>query len=421
MECPNCRAEVAGKFCRWCGSAVSLPPNDAKPLSVCPACGASVRPGTKFCSTCATPLGSPAERAAVQASKECLHCGSQLKPGVRFCNTCGKPAPSADSGPGANRGWADVPTATAVDHAPVSSFSPPASSPPSWETSPFQATTAQSEMQTRSEIESPASAFETRSTPESLPEFEDHGVEPHIPATGSGFWANNKAILLTGVAFLGLAAGGLTYWFVLRKPAANTAPNRSSVTRPATAAPNKPSALEPATAPPDNSAAEPQPSAQTKEALATEPKKAAGEDPGGVSITVSTPVPGKSSDLPASTLPSAPASAPTPSLSGTWHGEYTNHDANQVTKVTLQISEDSADLLTGTLRFDPGGSNSASCAITGVYNPRSKFMLLKVGACQGHPPDYLQGKIGFSSVELSTHQVFGVDAAHNSLLNISRR
>ena len=116
-----------------------------------------------------------------------------------------------------------------------------------------------------------------------------------------------------------------------------------------------------------------------------------------------------------------PPSARAPDLSGNWHGEYTNHDTNQITKVNLKISKDRTDLLTGILMFGLGGSNSASCAIAGVYNSQSKFMLLNVGNCQGHPPAYLQGKIGFSSVKPADRQVFGVDSLHNSLLNISRQ
>jgi hypothetical protein len=49
-------------------------------------------------------------------------------------------------------------------------------------------------------------------------------------------------------------------------------------------------------------------------------------------------------------------------------------------------------------------------------------MLLNVGSCQGNPPAYFfEGKIGFSSVELTARQVFGVDPGHNSVLNISRQ
>lgn len=394
MECPNCKAEVAGKFCRWCGSAVSLPANAADSASVCPTCGASVPPGTKFCSKCATPLASPAEPAAVRPSSECLYCGAQLKPGVRFCNLCGKPVAPAGSSRDAAPAWADAQAATVVENAAASS-APPAYSPTSSQTPAFSATSPQAETQIGI---GPAPAYETHPGPESLPEYEHHGIDPGLPATNSGFWANNKAILLTTVAVLGLVAGGLAYWFLLRKPALNGAPNRSSFSRPATAAPNKPSALGSS---PNNPAGDSQ---------SVAPKK---EDSGGVSIDVSTAVPAKASD--------APVSAP--GLSGKWHGDYTNHDANEVIKVTLQMTEDnSPERLTGTLRFDAEGSNSASCAISGVYNPHNKFMLLNIGSCQGNPPPYFfEGKIGFSSVELTARQVFGVDLAHNSLLNISRQ
>jgi len=406
MECPNCKAEVTGKFCRWCGSAVSMPANDANLASVCPTCGASVPPGTKFCSKCATPLARPAEPAAVQSNSECMYCGATLKPGVRFCNSCGKPVAPAASGRDAAPAWADAQAATVVENA-AASVAPPAYAPASSQTQPFSATSPQAETQIG--FEPAASAYETHPAPESLPQFEHQGIDPDLPANNSGFWANNKAILLTGVAVLGLAAGGLTYWFLLRKPAANGAPSSSSLSRPATAAPNKPSALETTT--PSNTAGGSQSTAQPNNATATEPKK---EDPGGVSIDVTTAVPSKPGDV--------PASAPGPSLSGKWHGEYTNHDANEIIKVTLRITEDnSPERLKGALTFDAEGSNSASCALTGVYNPHSKFMLLNIGSCQGNPPAYFfEGKIGFSSVEITARQVFGVDPAHNTLLSISR-
>jgi hypothetical protein len=109
-------------------------------------------------------------------------------------------------------------------------------------------------------------------------------------------------------------------------------------------------------------------------------------------------------------------------LSGNWHGEYTNHDTNQITKVDLRIVEDpTTDLLTGTLMFGMGESNSGSCLVTGVYNPQNKFMLLKVGDCQGRPPQYLDGNIGFSSVKLTDSRVVGVVSLHNSTLDISRQ
>jgi hypothetical protein len=108
-------------------------------------------------------------------------------------------------------------------------------------------------------------------------------------------------------------------------------------------------------------------------------------------------------------------------LSGNWHGEYTQEDTDQITKVNLQVIEDSTNVLTGTLKFDSAGNASASCAIHGVYNSQNKFMFLVLDKCQGRPPADLQGKIGFSSVEPTAREVFGVDSLHNSLLNISRQ
>lgn len=117
-----------------------------------------------------------------------------------------------------------------------------------------------------------------------------------------------------------------------------------------------------------------------------------------------------------------PAVVTSTSLAGSWHGDYTNADSNQVTKVSLKIVEEEgrADALTGSLVFDAQGTNSASCSVAGVYNAQNKFMLLSISNCQGHPPGYLQGKIGFSSISPSDRQTFGVDSLHNSWLNISR-
>lgn len=338
----------------------------------------------------------------------CTGCGATLKPGVRFCNLCGKPVPPASVSPDPIPApSSDALADTVVENAPVSPIAPPAPSPASSQTPIFSTTSPQAETLIHSETEPAAPAYETHPTPASPPRFEPHGIEPERQAADSGFWANNKVVLLTGVAVLGLVAGGLAYWFLLRKPAMNGAPSGSSISRPAAATPNKPSALETAT--PSNSAAGQQSPAQPQNSTATEPKK---EDANGVSPAATA--------VPASGASTSPA---LPGLSGKWHGEYTNHDANVVIKVTLQIKEDnSPDRLTGTLMFDSEENNSASCALSGVYNPQNKFMLLNVGSCQGNPPAYFfEGKIGFSSVELTARQVFGVDPGHNSVLNISRQ
>jgi Double zinc ribbon len=122
----------------------------------------------------------------------------------------------------------------------------------------------------------------------------------------------------------------------------------------------------------------------------------------------------------------SPVSARAPSFSGNWHGEYTNYDKNQTTPVKLQIASenDRADqlsgTLSGTLMFGVEGSSSNSCALSGVYNSQTKFMLLSVSNCQGNAPTNLQGRFGFSSVMPADVQAFGMDSAHNGLLNISR-
>jgi hypothetical protein len=395
MECPNCKAEMSGKFCRHCGSAATLPSRDANLASLCPSCGASVPPTAKFCSKCGAALISSQRNSVVQASHACEHCGTPMKQQTRFCKSCGMPTSLSDSG---GFRMKSPPAPSSIDRAPISSFS----SPPPFEAS---ALPTETDYTAYPEISSPPSTA-TRPAPDSFPEFESRtNYQQEPPTTSVGPWRNNKAILLTGVALVGLVAGGLTYWFVLRKPAANAKAKIApapAVSRPAASAPGKPSPSQPSMPTPDTSV----PAAQPGEASTTKPLKTASHD-----------------QSPAGSVPAQPdATSQTalPSdLSGSWKGEYTNH--NQVTKVTLELSKDSADLFAGTLTFDPGGTNSASCALTGVYNPKSKFMLLKVANCQGHPPAYLQGKIGFSSVELSATQVFGVDSAHNSLLNISRQ
>ena len=46
----------------------------------CPKCGASLKPGAKFCSECGEKLGDAF----------CPKCGAKLKPGAKFCSECGE-------------------------------------------------------------------------------------------------------------------------------------------------------------------------------------------------------------------------------------------------------------------------------------------------------------------------------------------
>ncbi len=50
----------------------------------CQSCGATVRPGARFCPACGHPL------APGRQPRYCRHCGARLKEGARFCPHCGK-------------------------------------------------------------------------------------------------------------------------------------------------------------------------------------------------------------------------------------------------------------------------------------------------------------------------------------------
>jgi hypothetical protein len=132
------------------------------------------------------------------------------------------------------------------------------------------------------------------------------------------------------------------------------------------------------------------------------------------------PVSAPEQDAPQAESPSVAPPVESPSLSGSWQGEYNHPATKQSYKVSLQLSEGATDVLTGILIFDPDGSNASSCSLTGHYNPQTKFMLLIIGTCHGSPPEYLQGKIGFGSVDPSDRRVMGVDQMHDGVLSISR-
>jgi subtilisin family serine protease len=66
---------------------VSFPPQVKPKLRTarCQHCGAAMRSGARFCSSC----GRPREKAP--RPRQCLHCGTLLKREGRFCPTCGRP------------------------------------------------------------------------------------------------------------------------------------------------------------------------------------------------------------------------------------------------------------------------------------------------------------------------------------------
>jgi subtilisin family serine protease len=52
----------------------------------CQHCGATIRPGARFCAICGQP------RVPTPQVRHCVHCGAQLRSGARFCAKCGQPA-----------------------------------------------------------------------------------------------------------------------------------------------------------------------------------------------------------------------------------------------------------------------------------------------------------------------------------------
>ena len=72
MKCPNCQTENPdlAKFCKGCGSKLEAPAMPITPLAQnptlsCKSCGATLKPGAKFCAKCGTnvvvaPAGKPA-------------------------------------------------------------------------------------------------------------------------------------------------------------------------------------------------------------------------------------------------------------------------------------------------------------------------------------------------------------------------
>ncbi len=433
MQCPKCKAEVSGKFCRQCGTAVALPVEEARRAGVCPSCGAGVRPEQKFCPKCAEPLGAAVARVAAPApaptpTRElCWQCGSELKPGAKFCNSCGRPSPGAGAGRATAPTAIEAPTPFQEPFAPTApqfekeagprNASATAAFVPSAVSRAFPESDASAAPRMPTIPVTPPPPPVTRPVPRPLPPLDSQRTPAAgIPAIGASSGGNQKAILFACVVVLGLAFGGLIYWYVLRKPAAGSTSSQPSVSQTATAAVDKPSPAQ-STTPAADAGTPAEPAATTDNsapgqssapvASATDTKPAASDNAGAA--------PAKSA--PAKSTDTAPRAAA--DLSGFWEGEYTN--TNQVSKVTLQIAKDSGGLLAGTMVFDDGGINSARCTIKGAYNAQNKFMVLQVAKCQGQPPTYLEGKIGFASVELSARQAFGVDSAHNSFLNISRQ
>lgn len=58
-------------------------------VKLCPKCGAQLKPASKFCEVCGTPIVPAQAPVSVSANLSCPRCGNGLKPGARFCGKCG--------------------------------------------------------------------------------------------------------------------------------------------------------------------------------------------------------------------------------------------------------------------------------------------------------------------------------------------
>ncbi|HWS22202.1 MAG TPA: zinc-ribbon domain-containing protein [Methanoregula sp.] len=65
------------------------PPKTTVIKPVCPGCGTTINPGTKFCGDCGTPVHVPAAVATPQTTSFCPSCGNPLIAGIKFCGSCG--------------------------------------------------------------------------------------------------------------------------------------------------------------------------------------------------------------------------------------------------------------------------------------------------------------------------------------------
>lgn len=77
--CPACGASVAAgkKFCGKCGAKIV-----SKPKILCPSCGSEVEEGKKFCGNCGAQI--PVRKKTI-----CPSCGAEVEEGKKFCGMCG--------------------------------------------------------------------------------------------------------------------------------------------------------------------------------------------------------------------------------------------------------------------------------------------------------------------------------------------
>ena len=106
MRCTNCGAELkpGALFCTSCGAKAApsqqqqqqkqggyaqVPYPGKAAGTPCPVCGTTIPEGYAFCTGCGTPIGSAAHGSVEDRSAVCWSCGAAIRPDLRFCTNCG--------------------------------------------------------------------------------------------------------------------------------------------------------------------------------------------------------------------------------------------------------------------------------------------------------------------------------------------
>jgi len=224
MKCPKCAEEAgSGRFCRNCGTSVAAAAVPVQAGSVCPVCGAEVRPGARFCGSCAAPLGSaPAAAPAAASSVICVNCGTENKADTKFCRSCGKAVGSGAPAVVPSAGVTPDMLPTMMDARPVPVPQPPSPRP--------AAVVGQARP-----VAAPAPT-PPRVAPVAAPRLVQKGAPAGDAAgTPSRPSAGNPTVIVATVIVLALAVAGLVYKFVLKKPATQSAQNAPAADTPASA------------------------------------------------------------------------------------------------------------------------------------------------------------------------------------------
>jgi len=220
MICASCHSEIVDgkKFCGKCGAAVSVTVPALVPVapypSRCPKCQSDILPGKKFCGVCGIatvlqqPLSPPTSRITaspeVAPQQKCAHCGAELNAGAKFCGSCGNLSAAADPA-------AVVVSARPSKDVPVSQSETPA---------PLRRPASMSREATNIHSAPP----QPLSLPAPVPRPVLKPLPTAQPAARPGFWRGHKLVVIGSAAVVVLAAGGITYWFTHRRPAANDVP-----------------------------------------------------------------------------------------------------------------------------------------------------------------------------------------------------